>query len=520
MGGEPVSVLDTLVARIYADRPALERLDDYYAGRQPLAFLHPEVEARAGDRLFSLAVNWPRVIVGSIEERLDVDGFRMGGEPAGDDRLWDFWQANDLDEWSQMVHVDALTHGRAAVTVWAGGDGGPRITPESARQMAVMHRPGTRDVAAAVKVWLEAEDGGEPAQGAKLVERAVLYLPDRIEHHERQAAGAGVALVGGKGWQLRETVRNPLGVVPVVPFTNRPRLADLCGESELSDVLPLADAVNKLATDMLVSSEYHAMPRRWVTGMEIPREGSAQQRLSEEVKQKWAEAFPGKPWIGGPGASFGQFPEAQLDNFIAAIRMLTGHIAAIAGLPPHYLGLSSDNPASADAIRSSEAALIRRAQRKMRGFGGSWERVMRLALRVADSSLPAGAESMETIWRDPATPTPAQKADAAVKLTSGDRPVISVRQAREDLGYSPGQIARMEADDARAAMSAATADLQARLDMAAQLQAQQGMDQPTAFAAVGLMAAASVMQGGLVSSGGSSSAAGPSSGASGLPAPA
>jgi hypothetical protein len=56
--------------------------------------------------------------------------------------------------------------------------------------------------------------------------------------------------------------------------------------------------------------------------------------------------------------------------------MLAAQIAAIAGLPPHYVGLMSQaNPASADAIRSAEASLVKRALRKQRVFGGSWERV-------------------------------------------------------------------------------------------------------------------------------------------------
>jgi hypothetical protein len=37
-----------------------------------------------------------------------------------------------------------------------------------------------------------------------------------------------------------------------------------------------------------------------------------------------------------------------------------------------------------------------------------------------------------------------------VKLRQGDRPIISLRQAREDLGYTTEQIAVMEGDDARA----------------------------------------------------------------------
>ena len=58
---------------------------------------------------------------------------------------------------------------------------------------------------------------------------------------------------------------------------------------------------------------------------------------------------------------------------------------------------------------------------------------------------------LEMVWRDPATPTRAQTADAVVKLLSTPKPVLSLRQAREDLGYTDAAITRMEDDDAREA---------------------------------------------------------------------
>ena len=120
----------------------------------------------------------------------------------------------------------------------------------------------------------------------------------------------------------------------------------------------------------------------------------------------------------------------------------------MSGLPPHFLGYSDANPTSADAIRSAETRLVKRAERRQRAFGGAWEQVMRLALLVVDGALPDGIDSLETIWRDASTPTIAQKADAVTKLRTAG--LISLRQAREDLGYSQEQIAVMEADDTRA----------------------------------------------------------------------
>jgi hypothetical protein len=482
MGGGALSLdlLKSMKKRLDAQQTVLAKLDAYYCGDQPLSFLHPDLRERLQRRITPLVINWPRVIVSGIAERLRVQGFGSGG--VNDERLWSWWQANDLDEWSQMGHTDALVHGRAFLSVWSDEERPdvPRIAVESARQLVVSYVPGTRRLAAALKSWRDGD-----SQDAD--QYAVLYLPDVIEKYASEGR-TGVWVRDG------DDVPNPLGQVPIVPLVNRPRLTDLSGESELADVIPVADAVNKLATDMMVSSEFHAMPRRWVTGMETPREGAARAQMAEEIRRAWSEAFPGKPWIGGKDVGFGQFEEASLENFINAIKLLTSQIAAIAHLPPHYLGINTDNPASAEAVRNADASAARTAEDKQTAFGGSYERAMRIAVDVMDG-VGAGQklDDLEVDWVDAWIPTPAQAADAAVKLTQGDRPIITVDQARRDLGYSPQQIDDMNAETDRAAAMSATADVRARVEMAQQLMDTQGLSQPAAYAAVGLLQAASQM---------------------------
>jgi hypothetical protein len=69
-----------------------------------------------------VVINWPRLVVDSVEERLDVEGFRFPGEPASDAELWRIWQANDMDEQSQQGHLDSLVMGRAYVVIGVRGD--------------------------------------------------------------------------------------------------------------------------------------------------------------------------------------------------------------------------------------------------------------------------------------------------------------------------------------------------------------------------------------------------------------
>ena len=65
---------------------------------------------------------------------------------------------------------------------------------------------------------------------------------------------------------------NPLGVVPVVAIRNSDRILDDRGCSEIDDLKPLVDALNKSLADMMVTSEYVGRPRRWATGMELTEE--------------------------------------------------------------------------------------------------------------------------------------------------------------------------------------------------------------------------------------------------------
>jgi hypothetical protein len=472
------TILAGLLTRLDMAESDLKHLDRYYDGRQPLNYLAPEIRAQVGRRLTSLVINWPRVIADSVQRRTYVEGFRVGNSGGVDSELARLWQENDLDEGSQLAQLDALVHGSAFLMVW-GNDRDPltpRITVESAHQVAVSRSAGSREIASAVKRWTD---------GARIY--ATLYLPDQVILHSMPVPESGVI---GR-WQVDDVLDNPLGAVPVVPLVNRPRLLKLDGESELTDVIPLADAVNKLATDMLVASEFHAQPRRYATGIQVPS-GPDRERLQAEVAAYWDNALKNKTWLAGEGVSFGQFPEANLDNFVNAIQLLTAQIAAVAGLPPHFLGINTDNPASADAIRAAEATLVERAQDKQRTWSGAYEQAMRLAVAARDGirvdEVPGDLRRMETVWRDPATPTPAQSMDAAVKGVQAG--IYDDVAAQEAVGLSPQQRDAIADRRMTATVTAATADVQAKLALARQLVASDGLTFNAALAAVGLLQAA------------------------------
>lgn len=423
-------------------KSGLQEMDAYYEGNQPLSYMAPELIAELSDRIRQVVINWPRLVVDSLEERLDVEGFRQAGAAQADEQLWRWWQANDLDEESQLGHLDALIMQRAYVIVGSrtgpdaedDDDGdvdedSPLITVESPLETYAQRDPRTRDVTAAVKRW----SVDDPSTTTK-TEYATLYLPDSTIWF-KQSAGT---------WEETDRDDHELHVVPVVPMTNRARTRNRDGVSELKDVIPLSDAACKIATDMMVSAEYHAIPRRVAFGFNesdfVDENGNPVTAFSRVVGRVWATE---KSTLDG--ADVKQFPEASLNNFHETINSLAKLVASLSGLPPHFLGMATDNPASADAIRSSEARLIKRAERRQRAFGGAWEQVMRLATRIQTGDWDSELRGLETIWRDASTPTIAQAADAAVKLYAAG--IVPLRQTREDIGYTSTQIARMEEAD-------------------------------------------------------------------------
>lgn len=474
-----VALVRTLAKRLDDANSEYDRVDRYYSGDQPLRFMAPEVRAQLGDRIGRMVINWPEVIVDSVTRRLNVEGFRLGQGGEADDELWRIFTANQLEEETPLGIADALVHGVAYLSVWGNDEdpATPLIAFESAHQVTVDYDPGGRTVRAALKRW---QDGNTAF--------ATLYLRDSV----RRYAAVAPSLEGAQPrYELVQVLPNPLGVVPVVPMVNRGRLLNRAGRSELASIAPIADGINKIAFDMLVTSEFYVTPRRYVTGMTIPS-GVDRERFLAEMKTYWEDAPKSKFLVGGSGAQFGQFPEASLDGFVQALNTLTSALAAIGGLPPDDLGLNTTNPASAEARRAAETTLILRAKEKHRPFGGALARAMRLAIAARDgvpvSALPQDYNRMQTAWADPATPAIAQAMDAAVKGVEAG--IYDVEAAQQQVGLTPVERRAIKARAEEAAAVRATADVRAQLDLARDLVEQQGFTQNAALAAVGLLEAA------------------------------
>lgn len=444
-----VNLLQTLDAPQgrYAD------LSRYYEGEQPLAFMAPEARDALGNRFGRMNVNICRLAIQSVLERLRVCGFE------GDDRIWDWWLQNELDLEAEVAHRECLTYGTSYAIVWTLPDGSPSVTIETARQMAVHADPRTRQITSAVKRY--------HADGQT---HAFWYLPDSIQHYQANTvSAANIAL------ELVGEVPNPLGVVPVVQFRNSGRIPIShvaypdrlleYGTSDLQDLLPLVDLLSKTLADLAVCSEKTAMPARYATGValaEVPRvDDDGNPVLDENGQQIIDTTSPftvadhidkAKMMIAeDPQSKLGQLAGADMSGFEASVRVIMSAIQAVTCLPASYLGILSDQPTSADALRAASAGLTARAESKQRALGKSWTRVAQLMVAVSDGVDPDSV-SVSPKWSPADYRSIAEESDAAQKLYAAG--ILSRETTLARLGFSEDEIAveieRLNADSTAA----------------------------------------------------------------------
>lgn len=402
------SLLDNLTRQLdtQASRAANDR--KYLKGRQALAFIPPA--DRKSIKLDRICSNIPAVQINAISERLRVTALEVDGDA---NALQAEWTRNDLDQVLPLAFKEALGTGSAYAIVWdKTGTHRPQVSVESSDQVTVHRDPITRHVTAAVK---RVDMGGGD-------HRAWFYLPDRVECYTAKAPAGG--------WNLAQIVPNPLGVVPVVEFANADTING-GGVSEIENLKPLVDALNKILSDLMVASEWYARPRRWATGIQMPEDedGNPVNPFGEGDRMMISEEVEAK---------FGSLPAADMGGYEAAVKVILAQIEANSALPSHYLGNLTGQTPGADGLRASEAALTARAEAKQRLFGRAVEQVGRLMWAIM-REVEVDEATVKVRWSDAGTRSIAQEADAVVKLHEAG--LLPADYALARLGYDADEIA-------------------------------------------------------------------------------
>ena len=428
------TLTDKLLSQLLRRAPYNRLRELYYDGNDEIESLGIATPQLIQD--IKSVVGWPGMAVNTLEERLDWQGVALLGEDTDDPLgLRDVIIDNELESQTQQGNLESLIHGCGFVVASRGDpiEGEPEwlITIEPPTRMTGEWSPRQRRLSSALSV--------EADEATRQITSLTLYLPAQTIFCERPNPSSEMQVV-------RRALHN-LGRVPVEPLINQPRRSRPWGRSEITPALrSYTDSGVRTMLSMEVSREFYSSPKEFILG-------ASESAFTDE------QGNPIPAWMSYLGRfkalerdDEGNLPEVQQFSaaspapYVEQVKLLAQMVAGEASIPESYLGFVSANPSSADAIRATEARLVKRAERRQQVLGRSWANVLRLVVAMRDGGLSADARGLVSRWRDAATPTRAAQADATMKLVGvGVLPPDS-DVTYEQLGFDQTTIARLRAD--------------------------------------------------------------------------
>lgn len=401
---------------------------NYYDGNHRLLFATDKFLTTFGGMFQAFADNLCPAVVDAVADRLTITGWTVDGDNSDMVRnaVRAIERRSRFDRIQGELHVEAPRVGDAYLLVWPGRDGQPRLHPQRGDTCAVVYDPeDALTVVAAVKMW-RTLDGRI---------RVNAYLQDRVERLVSREKTTEVPTRLSKLEPVNDAdgpvVANPWGVIPVFHLANNAGVGET-GRSELASVIPLQDALNKSIADMLVGSEFHALPQRVRIGVET--------RVGPDGRPVAPRVAPGTVWDVGVGGDVKDLPAADLSGFLAAQADFRSEIARVSRTPLHLLGLAGDRYPSGEALRVAERPLTDKVADRQTGFYDAWSGAMTLALRQAGIDAVA-----EPDWAPAESTSLTERlAQAEAKLRVG----YPRRAVLIDLGETPDRADELLADAA------------------------------------------------------------------------
>lgn len=402
----------------------------YYYGDHPLK-ISDEVRDIFKKFLSDIRDNLCPLVCDTLSDRLTLTGFTSTDETLS---KWatKLWEDLKLESRSATVHADGVLMGDSYVIVWPDPSNNKlaRIYPQKTRNIAVRYEDnGAEDIIAeAVKMWAQKLDG-------KDILRITRYLPDRIERYYTENTGAGMPDstdgLEKYGVDGEWTFHHDRGRVPVFRFANSLK-NDVFAQSEIKDVMPHQDIINKTLVDMTVGAEFQGLPQRWVTGLTVPIDpetGKPVKKFTNKTDRIWA--------VGDKEVTFGQFDAADLEQFLKVLDNERTAVSRVSRTPLHHLMLNTGDFPSGEALKTAEAPLIAKVKKRISVWGEVWEQIIETCAQIEGVNYAAKLDSQ---WVDASPRSEAEVLTAAMQKKSIG---VSQRQILKEIGYSDKDIDKM-----------------------------------------------------------------------------
>ena len=157
----------------------------------------------------------------------------------------------------------------------------------------------------------------------------------------------------------------------------------------------------------------------------------------------------------GEKPTFGQLQQGSISSHVEMLRILATQFSSATGLTVSDTGVVNDaNPTSSDAILAQSQTLVAMAEQLNTGNGNALRTIALMALAISnDKRLEDLSDEDKAIiahFKNPAMPSVAVTADAAIKLASARQSFAETDTFLEMVGFDQADIRRIKAQESRA----------------------------------------------------------------------
>ena len=237
------------------------------------------------------------------------------------------------------------------------------------------------------------------------------------------------------------------------PLIYNPTSSKPFGQSRIKEpIRRLIQGYVRTIANATIGLEFSTAPQKYLLGL-------TDDQYDKVVNQKF------KQYVGsilastvnpetGEKPSFGQLPQGSIAPHVEMLRILSTQFSAATGLTVTDTGVVNDaNPTSSDAILAQSQTLVSMAEQLNERNGDSLRTIGMMALAIAnDTTLEALTETQQSIvahFKNPAMPSVAVTADAAIKIASARQEFAGTDTFLEMIGFDQADIRRIKAQEQR-----------------------------------------------------------------------
>lgn len=226
------------------------------------------------------------------------------------------------------------------------------------------------------------------------------------------------------------------------------------GQSRLKEpVRRLIEGYVRTVANATIGLEFATSPQKYLLGV---TDEQYDVMIDEKFKQ-----YVGSILLGtynpetGEKPTYGQLPQGNIQPHVEMLRMLATQFSAATGLTVTDTGVVNDaNPTSSDAIIAQSQTLILAAEHLNTANADALYQISQMALAIELGTTPdeLSEEDMSIIvhFKNPAMPSVASTADAAIKISSAREGFAQTDIFLEMIGFDQADIRRIKAQEQRA----------------------------------------------------------------------